>query len=301
MTDGLYLCWTGCRRLVWKACVHVSTLVDVRAAASKGQALMVAGEKGQADLVHALLEAGADVNTKRTDGRTALMLASEEGHDDCVRALLVGGADTNCATEDGWTALTLACNRGHAECVRALLEAGADVHGVNIYGISALRRGRKYLAILQLLCAYGARRADLNGWIETLPDECREWLLMTSRWTSQLHYMELFSAPRVHALIVDGADVHASDNLSIDAPTPLTVARALLARDPLHKGARLVVEAGAPWSRQNCHLFPKAARARAMKLLLLGSLLSHDERFAGGGTALNDVWREHVMAHAVTR
>ena len=42
-----------------------------------------------------LIEAGADVNLRHKDGRTALMMAAGEGHNKCVEQLIQAGADVN--------------------------------------------------------------------------------------------------------------------------------------------------------------------------------------------------------------
>jgi len=99
---------------------------------------------------------------------------------------------------------------------------------------------------------------------------------------------------------VGGADVHASDGSGNDAPTPIGLARALLARDSAHEGASLVVAAAAPWSRKNHALFPAHVRARAAELLRLGQLLLREACFAGKEGALLDVW-PLVVAHALSR
>jgi hypothetical protein len=128
-----------------------------------------------------------------------------------------------------------------------------------------------------------------------------------ARWTSRLHYVEFLPPALVRALIVGGADLHASDGAGPGAPTPLGLARALLARAPgaadesAAASARLVVDAAAPWSPANHALFPAAARARALQLLLLGHLLSREARFERKERALLDAWQAHVMAHAVCR
>ncbi len=87
-----------------------------------------------AELVKALLAAGADVNAViRTDdpafvGETALIFAADDGLEDVVRLLLSGGADANVATPDGETALSRAveCDRGgsHRGVIRMLERVG---------------------------------------------------------------------------------------------------------------------------------------------------------------------------------
>lgn len=169
--------------------------------------------------------------------------------------------------------------------MRALLDAGADARVVDRYGFFPVSTGRLCLAVVQMLCAYGAHCEQLiklygSARHADLPDECRAWLLETRHWTSELHFVELLSAACVRTLIVAGANLCASDGGGGDAPTPLAIARELFSRSSDgHVGAQLVVDAAAPWSPTNHALFPKAARSRAMALLLLGRLLLREERF----------------------
>lgn len=293
------------------ACVHA--LLGARAALNQAAidgmtALHLACGEGQIECARALLAAGAAVNQVDLSGMDALMIASLQGHIDCVRALLDANAAVDqCKYSDGGNALTMASVSGHVDCARALLEAGADVHykakrhsddSTTTY--SALSIGRQHVDMIKLLCAYGAQREEVM--MKGLASDSREWLLETTKgWTTQLHHVELLPAARVRALLVDGADVHASDGLSADSPTPLKLARAALARgSTAHEGAQLIVDAAAPWSPRNHALFPKAARARAVELLLLGRLLAREARFEGKSIALLDVW-QHVLAFAVGR
>lgn len=101
----------------------------------------------------------------------------------------------------------------------------------------------------------------------------------------------------MRALLAGGADLHARNGLRADSPTPLMLARALLERDGTHEGAQLVVDAAAPWSPRTHALFPKAARERAVELLLAGELLAREARLA----AMLDLWQQRVMPHAVSR
>ncbi|KAG8457834.1 hypothetical protein KFE25_005103 [Diacronema lutheri] len=297
----------------------VSTLLAGRAAANQAKedgttALMLASSHGRADCVRALLDGAADVDlAMRLNGWTALMLASSEGHAECAHALLSLGAAVDRAEADGMTALMLASLEGHVECARVLLEGGANVHLVDsLTGHSALVLGCEHLCIVQLLCAYGARRDELlapdgGALLHDLPDECRAWLFATRRFTSELHHVEFLPVERVRALVVGGADLHVrggggGDSGAVaDAPTPLEIARALLARGlKAHDGAQLVVDAAALWSPRTNKLFPARARARAVELLLFGHALTRQARLARDGIALLDAW-ELVMAHAVCR
>lgn len=83
---------------------------------------------GSADLVGALLEAGADARMLATaDGETVLMSAARAGNVDAVRLLLDHGADVNAREKyKGQTALMWAAAERHAGVVKLLLERGAD-------------------------------------------------------------------------------------------------------------------------------------------------------------------------------
>ena len=54
---------------------------------------------------------------KNLEGMNALMLASQRGHADMVKLLIQVGAAMDEQTMQGSTALMLACKRGHEKCV----------------------------------------------------------------------------------------------------------------------------------------------------------------------------------------
>ena len=114
---------------------------NVNLAAPDGKtALMLAAGTARADLVRALLAAGADVNAVNVRGGTALMYAATQGEPEIVAVLLSHGAMVNARAENGWTAVTLAAATGQADIVRQLLAAGADANLADIYGWTPLMR-----------------------------------------------------------------------------------------------------------------------------------------------------------------
>jgi len=100
--------------------------------------LMHACCTGRADVVEALIKAGANVNARTSEGRTALMFAAGWGNAATVKALLDAGARENERADDGMTALMFAAARGEMDCLAALRNAGADINARNKWGQNAL-------------------------------------------------------------------------------------------------------------------------------------------------------------------
>ena len=86
-------------------------------------------------------------------------------------------------------------------------------------------------------------------------------------------------------------------------PTPRDRAKALCSTGTVAAGsaAHVVLETGVPWGRQTHRFYPPEVRARVVKLVLLGELLSRDARFnAYGPQAVVDAFEAHVIPHAVS-
>jgi uncharacterized protein len=90
--------------------------------------LSEAAALGNPVVIEALLQAGADPNTRTTsDGETVLMTTARSGNADAVKALLSHGANVNAQeTYRGQTALMWAAGERHADVVKLLLAHGAD-------------------------------------------------------------------------------------------------------------------------------------------------------------------------------
>lgn len=89
---------------------------------------------GRAELVKMLLDRGADVNAKDSEGATALMMVGY-GWIDVAKVLLDKGADVNARDNEGTTVLMKhACD---ADIVKLLLDKGANVNAKNKYGVTA--------------------------------------------------------------------------------------------------------------------------------------------------------------------
>jgi ankyrin repeat protein len=87
----------------------------------------MASQSGHAQVVAALIAAGADSNLATTTGATALMYAARSGSTETVTRLVEAGADLN-AKEKGFgqTALMVAAGLDRADVVKLLLQRGAD-------------------------------------------------------------------------------------------------------------------------------------------------------------------------------
>lgn len=89
-------------------------------------------KRDNVELIKTLIEVGADVNAKNSDGYTALTIAaagglrpSTEKDVELIETLIKAGADVNAKSSDGSTALTMAVRDCNAEVVRLLINAGA--------------------------------------------------------------------------------------------------------------------------------------------------------------------------------
>ena len=80
--------------------------------------LHLAAYNNDVESVNALLDAGADVDSKLNDGLTPLMLAAFTGHEEVINK---GNAKVNLKMDQGFTAADLAEQQGHGANVMSLL------------------------------------------------------------------------------------------------------------------------------------------------------------------------------------
>jgi uncharacterized protein len=101
---------------------------------------------GHPDLANALLDRGADVNSRSTNAmkNTPLHAAAAGGHRGLVELLLKRGADPNATQDGGWTALHSAAQAGNREMVETLV-----AHGANLNERAANEQAPLDLALMQ--------------------------------------------------------------------------------------------------------------------------------------------------------
>ncbi|MEO7539207.1 MAG: ankyrin repeat domain-containing protein, partial [Pyrinomonadaceae bacterium] len=88
-------------------------------------ALTLAADNGlKSEIVKALINAGAEINVKNGEGRSALMSAANSDNVESVRILLLAGARVDLKDSDGETAVTLASDD---DVKRLLMEYGAEI------------------------------------------------------------------------------------------------------------------------------------------------------------------------------
>jgi uncharacterized protein len=174
------------------------TVTNADRPADPAAALLRGAEEGDADAVAVALRAGADIELRDGQGRTALMLAATHDHVSAAQLLVAMGADPD-ALDDrhdtpwlvtgvtgsvamleallpanpdltvrnrfGGLSPIPASERGHVAYVRRVVKTGVDVNHVNDLGWTALLEavilgdgGADHQEIVRILLGAGARR-----------------------------------------------------------------------------------------------------------------------------------------------
>ena len=95
-------------------------MIKNRATTSIFTGLMRASAFGRMGAVRAMLEDGADPNTRGPRGATALMFAASGGHLEVVKELVEHGADISVEEDGGWDARRHAEEDGHNDVAEFL-------------------------------------------------------------------------------------------------------------------------------------------------------------------------------------
>jgi uncharacterized protein len=104
-------------------------------------ALTFAAQKGLTDVIRLLLECKADVNAKESvGGTTPLIMASYNGRLDAAKLLIESGAQVDFKDTNGETALLWASAQEDPQVVEFLIGSGADINTRDKRGFDALIR-----------------------------------------------------------------------------------------------------------------------------------------------------------------
>ena len=137
--------------------------------------LMIAARYRYADLVKALIEAGADLNLQSKGGLTALMEAStgrENDPDTKIATMLIeAGADVNIKSNDGETSLLYITYYNEPELVKLLIDKGADLSAVSRFGDTPLSRAAHNEEVTTLLKEAGAGNVNPFDGIKDIATE----------------------------------------------------------------------------------------------------------------------------------
>jgi hypothetical protein len=108
--------------------------------------LLTAAYNGRLDICRLLIDKGADIEAKSSDGVNPLnSAAGQGGHIEIVRLLCDRGADIEARDNGGWRPLHYAAINGHISIVKELIEVrNADINARNDDGETALRLAREH-------------------------------------------------------------------------------------------------------------------------------------------------------------
>jgi len=119
----------------WRIWALLAMLLPTQAAA---ESLAEVAARGDVSTLRRMLDGGAPVNVRDSEGRNAVLAATQGGHVEAARLLIARGADVNAQDKIQDSAFLLAGALGHTEIVRLALAAGANLKLTNRYGGTAL-------------------------------------------------------------------------------------------------------------------------------------------------------------------
>jgi hypothetical protein len=117
---------------------ELSRMSDVNDGGSTGwTALHKACDRGRGEVIHVLLEAGANPDLKtKAAADTALHLAAAKGHAEVCNELIKAGADVHAVNKIGWTPMHAAMYSDKLDVARILTRAGASAVAANSSGVT---------------------------------------------------------------------------------------------------------------------------------------------------------------------
>jgi len=129
--------------------------------------LLVASSKGYDEEVLRLLNLGADVNVRTTEGVTPMMYAVQNGHEKVVKILLLNGADPDVIPYNNPPALIVAVSNNNLEISELMIRKGADIdikdHDSRTALMHATAYGYSQMADMLLYYDADVNAKDNNG------------------------------------------------------------------------------------------------------------------------------------------
>ncbi len=126
-------------------------------------ALLLAVDGNHIAVAQALIRAGASVNAQAENRDTPWLLAGARGRTEIIAAMIPAGPDLSIRNRFGGNALIPACERAHVETAKLLLTTKIDVNHVNNLGWTCLLEivilgngGQRHQEITKLVLAAGA-------------------------------------------------------------------------------------------------------------------------------------------------
>ena len=136
---------------------------DVNKGDMFGTPLHQAVAHGDATIVTTLLDAGANIEAKGTNGARPLHLAALTNRPEVARLLIARGAQLDARDNNGMTPLLVAASNGKIDVTEVLLDAGADVNAEGVrypYNALGVAAFGCQIPIVQLLLSKGM---DINA------------------------------------------------------------------------------------------------------------------------------------------
>jgi ankyrin repeat protein len=127
---------------------------------SSAQGIFDACRKGDTSAIKVMIKVNPDtVNCRNEGGFTPLIIAGYRGQMDVVKLLLKHKADVNAASGEG-TVLMGACFKGNVELAALLIANRADVNGANDLGTTPLMYAilSQKIELIKLLLENGAEK-----------------------------------------------------------------------------------------------------------------------------------------------
>ncbi len=183
--------------------------------------------KGDIAQTQKLLAAGADVKATNAYGVNAMQLAADASNTELIRVLLRAGADANSPNQDGETALHLVARAGNVEAARLLLRSGAEVDPRESFGGQTplmWAAARRHAEMVELLADKGAdvnARSAVRDYLRVATAESRAKQLDRGGFTPLMYAARENCGACVEVLLKHKVDINLPDPSGI---APMTIA-----------------------------------------------------------------------------